>query len=108
MTHFSILEYGRIPRHDLPERSLRRLQEFDERLSRVEGKGVFDWSRLHDFRATNYVGVVQVPGVSVEILPKIDDPIGSHLDENLRQRAQSNLLYMLSLTKNLPIEERDL
>src|SRR5690242_12762358 len=111
MKHFPVLEYGAISRVELSPRALRQLQRCDELLVRAGGESIFDWSKLQYISARNYVGVVQVPGVTIEILPKIDSSAsasaGTAKDE-LRQRAQSNLLYMLSLTKNLPLQERDL
>lgn len=95
MREIEIREYDSIPRAELGGTLLRRLQRFDEGRARSSGDCIFDWSRLRDIRAKNYVGVAQVPGLRVEILPKIDD-------------ARDNLLYMLAFTRNIPIHERDL
>lgn len=101
-----VSEHGRIPRARITPLVQRRLQAFDERHASVEGDTVFDWSRRAEVRARNYVGVVQVPGCQIEILPKVDAvPENAALSPG---RAQRNLLYMLALATDLPIEQRDL
>ncbi len=113
MIELSIPEYGRIPRSDLGSTLLRRLQSFDEDHSRSSGSCIFDWSHLNYIRVQNYGGVVQVPRLRIQILPKIDT---SHrtADQPYRQGeaaqslAQANLLYMLAFTRRIPIRERDL
>ncbi|MFZ2631590.1 MAG: McrC family protein [Desulfosalsimonadaceae bacterium] len=108
-----IPEYGRIERLPHNARPLERLQAFDVNFARQNnGCQVFDWSRRDFVRANSYVGVIMVPGLTVEILPKIDIPdkettwgIAPYAS---RIRARDNLLYMLSLTRNVPVEERDL
>ena len=109
----SIPEFGRIPRAELGDRLLHRLQAFDERHSRTVGGCIFDWGHVHYVAARNYVGVVRVAGLTVEILPKVDDARHEDLrpyceGDQRRQRAQQNLLYMLSLTRRVPIRPRDL
>lgn len=113
MREISIPEFGRISRAELGGVLLRRLQAFDEAQVRTTGESAFDWSRMHFIRARSYVGVVQVPGLTVEILPKVDsstelDGHSYRKDDSGRLRAQENLLYMLSFTRRVPILERDL
>jgi len=107
-------EYGRIPRAELGETLCRRLHAFDSRHARQNGdKTIFDWDRLSVIRAQNYVGVVQIPGLTIEILPKVDrspeevESFSGTRDER-RVLAQHNLIYMLSLTQTIPVQERDL
>jgi len=109
----TVPEHGRIPRSAIDGRLLRRLQSADERLSSESGGPVFDWDHVHYVAATNYVGVVQVPGLTVEILPKIDtatEDTGRPFEPgDARQvKAQANLLYMLSFARKLPARPRDL
>ena len=68
----SILEYERVERASFCKRALGRLRRFDESFAGSSGHTIFDWSREKYLRAVNYVGVIQVPGLTVEILPKID------------------------------------
>lgn len=83
-----------------------RLRAFDEEYARRNrGITVFDWAARAYVKATSYVGVIQVPGLTVEILPKTDKDNNT---EDSLVLAQNNLLYMLSLTKTIPVEERDL
>lgn len=65
------------------------------------GGAVFHW-RAHSLVARHWVGVIQVPGVSVEILPKIERP-----GEDSLPFARKNLLYMLAVAGDLPLRERD-
>lgn len=112
MLRLSVPEFGRIPRDRLGDRIARRLQAFDERHASTTGEQVFDWSRVHYVRALNSVGVIQVPGAIIEILPKVDCEVtdGGVLPPGslTKLRAQQNLLYMLSLTRKLPLRDRDL
>jgi len=87
-----------------------RLRHFDfyhrEKNQRVRERKqkdrVFDWGYGYA-KAKQWVGVVQVPGLQVEILPKAgaNEAITSEL-------AASNLLYMLSVAGMIPLRERDL
>jgi len=115
MKHIVIPEYGRIYRENTPGHEhakpelIVRLQRFDERFAaRNDGQTVFDWSRRQYVRANSHVGVVQVPGLTVEILPKIDSRPTDDESGFKKDLAQRNLLYMLSLTCKVPIEERDI
>ncbi|MCM2357528.1 MAG: McrC family protein [Geobacteraceae bacterium] len=90
----------------VPRRLLERLQAFDNAYAlKHRGVTVFDWSARGYVKATNHVGVIQVPGLMVEILPKIDTPASRAENERL---AQENLLYMLAFTRRVPLLERDL
>ncbi len=111
MKEFSVREFGKIALSEISTHSLRCLRQLDSGHIRSKGETIFDWSRAKYLQAKNYVGVVQVPGLRVEILPKIDTPVdsGTPFESNSdRVIAQSNLLYMLALTKKIPVQERDL
>ena len=99
MKYLSVTEFERIPRKRLGSDLCTRLQQFDERFARSSGTTVFDWSRIAYVRARNWVGVVQVPGLQIEILPKTDSDEG---------QARKNLLFMMSVCRRLPIRERDI
>ncbi|MFC1609535.1 McrC family protein [Myxococcota bacterium] len=83
------------------ETEARALRRLDEDHHRRTGGTVFDWSRSTELVARDYVGVVCIPGLTLEILPKIDDPEGEHL-------AQKNLLYMLELAGAIRPKDRSL
>lgn len=90
----------------VPRRLLERLRIFDEGYAlKNRGVTIFDWSARKYMKATSHVGVIQVPGLTVEILPKIDSSASRAETEQL---AQNNLLYMLAFTRNVPLRERDL
>lgn len=85
-----------------------RLRTFD-RTDREDRDRVFDWFDGYA-RTTQWVGVVQVPGVQIEILPKIDAPTEAEADAEgvgVRRQARRNLLYMLSITGDVPVRSRD-
>lgn len=103
-----VREYGKIARGELSPLLQRELQRFDELHARSTADSIFDWSH-HDYLvAKNYVGVVQIPGLQIEILPKIDFKNEQGQETTGMQQARHNLLYMLSVTKHLPLKERDL
>ena len=99
MKQLSVTEFERISRKRLGSELCLRLQQFDERFARSSGATVFDWSRIGYVRARNWVGVVQLPGLQIEILPKTDSEQG---------QARKNLLLMMSVCRRLPIRERDI
>jgi 5-methylcytosine-specific restriction enzyme subunit McrC len=84
-----------------------RLRLFD-RKQHEERDRVFEWSDGFA-RTTQWVGVVQVPGLQVEILPKIDvlTPEGEEASEPAQHQARRNLLYMLSVSGDVPVRSRD-
>ena len=111
MKPFVIQEHTKIVRRDgestppyLKQRLYDRLKRFDQR-GRAEKDRVFSWGD-RSARATQWVGVIQVPGLQVEILPKIDEADLNGKDEKETQ-ARSNLLYMLSVAGQVPVRERD-
>ncbi|MBT0651542.1 McrC family protein [Geomobilimonas luticola] len=103
MQYLKVTEYERIPRTEQNRKLLSRIQGFDETWCGSGREPIFDWYDRRFVRARNYVGVIAVPGGSIEILPKIDKS-----DEPGKMRAQHNLLYMLSMTRKIVGEDRDL
>lgn len=106
MQQISIREYGKIPHEMIGIRLTRELQMFDERHALKSGDTIFDWSHRYYIKAKSFVGVIQIPGLSIEILPKTDD-IDLPEDTSVEQ-VRSNLLYMLGIAKQLPLHEREL
>lgn len=104
----TVIEFGRIQRSSLERRLVRRLEALDCEHTRLSGAPIFDWTRRDYFRALNHVGVVQVPGLQVQILPKIDELRRGDSDSDRAQLAQRNLLYMLSVARTIPLSERDI
>ena len=82
-----------------------RLRAFD-RVDREERDRIFDWSDGYA-RTTQWVGVVQVPGVQIEILPKVDALAVLTDAEQARYEARRNLLYMLSVSGYVPVRNRE-
>ena len=111
MKSFVVQEHTKIVRRDgestppyLEQRLYNRLKRFDQR-GRAEKDRVFSWSD-RSARTTQWVGVIQVPGLQVEILPKIDEADFNGKDGKEAQ-ARRNLLYMLSVAGQVPVRERD-
>lgn len=106
----SILEYESFPRSAVDKSVLRGLQRFDERQSTSSGNTVFDWSLLDVVKAKSFVGVIQIPGLQIEILPKVErSPLDSTDDPAIAtQESRQNLLFMLSMCRRIPFEERDI
>jgi 5-methylcytosine-specific restriction enzyme subunit McrC len=121
MLRLTVLERGRLERaaelsgvdslEGFGSASRRRVPAFlFDRLQRAEGiredrgeKAIFRWGRNKAYVGP-WVGVLQVPGLQLEILPKIEtedssDPLG---ETDLRD----NLLHMLSLAGITKVRER--
>ncbi len=83
----------------VPPVRFERLRRLDERLGQGNTRA-FEWFGDRA-RARQYVGVMQVAGLVVEILPKITPAIdgGQHF-------ARRNLLHMLQLAGDVPTRER--
>lgn len=96
----------------IPRRLMGKLRKFDEIHCRTARVSVFDWSARDYAKATSLVGIIQIPGLTVEILPKIDkeQTPAETPDESKTHSilAQHNLLYMLSMARKIPITEREI
>jgi len=91
--HLRILEYGLVHKSDVGARAFRELQRFDAALAGRNGTTVLDWSHPHHAKAGSMVGVLSVPGLTLEILPKLDrDASGTPAE---CAHAQRNLLAMM-------------
>lgn len=86
----------------LEERLFDRLYRHEAKLTR-QYKAIFQWER-HLAKPTQWVGVIQIPGLQLEIVPKIDasDDESENLDE-----ARNNLMWMLSLSGLVPFRFRE-
>ena len=87
----------------LDDRRYNLLQRFDRVYARG-GQNIFTWYADH-VKAMQWVGVIQLGQVQIEILPKIDDQDspGNHLGQ-----ARQNLLYMLAVAGDIPVRLRDI
>lgn len=118
MKRFVISEHGRIWKR--PDKGLTRdippdrvyldsrryglLQRFD-RLHARSGQNIFTWYADHA-KAMQWVGVIQLGRMQIEILPKIDDQ--EPVIGNQWGQTRQNLLYMLSVAGDIPIRYRDI
>ncbi len=107
MRHIALREYTRLYRGNsdtqsgtrgagrlyLSDLHFRRLRSYDESRATSEGRQILDWR--HRYATTRqWVGVIHIPGLCIEILPKVT--------------PRHNLLYMLMVSGELPFRERDL
>ena len=86
----------------LDSRIFDRLMAFDR--SRSDG-AIFDW-RIDEARVGQWVGVIQISGLLLELLPKIDGT-GDEAQEGV-VLARDNLLVMLGEAGKVPLRSRDL
>lgn len=119
MIRLSVAEHTRIVRREdqsaapwlgepsLPARLYDRLRRF-ERFGRGEREQVLEWGDGFA-RTTQWVGVIQVPGLQLELLPKVDrrEPEGPGDGAEIQHEARRNLLYMLALGGDVPVRNRD-
>jgi len=96
--HHTLREFEPLARSGLNSAASGRMQALDETGKRP----ALNWSRRQTIAATNWVGTMQVPGWSVDILPKTG--FGDVHEKVVRGR----LLRMLAIAGMMPIEERDL
>ena len=91
----------------LEERLYCRLEKYERQLTR-NGQPVFAW--YCDYaKANQWVGVVQVPGLQVEILPKVDSlSKPENGDGEQWGESRRNLLYMLAVAGDVPVRSRDI
>lgn len=91
----------------LEERLYRRLEKYEQQLVR-DGQPVFTWYN-DSLKANQWVGVLQVSGLQVEILPKVDNvDRAENIDRNQWGESRRNLLYMLAVAGVVPIRSRDI
>lgn len=101
----TVYELEKIPRERLGSRLARRLQKFDELHAGPTEAWIFDWQYRKFIQAQNWVGVIEIPGLSIEILPKIG--LRDESDPAALKTARRNLLYMLTLAGVLKVRPRD-
>lgn len=88
-----LLEHGRLARADIGDTAWEALRKLDRASAGSGSRGAFDWSAAKYAKARSLVGVLHVPGLVVEILPKIDDLTDAGSEEPTS--AQRVLLTML-------------
>src|SRR5438046_1429266 len=98
-------EYDRRYRSEIGKEALHELQLLDSRLATGGAGSIFDWSHPHYITAKNWVGVVQVRSLTIEILPKVDAPAACTSADS-DGTTQSNLLYMLVTAGYVPARDR--
>ncbi len=100
-----LLEHQSFPRVQLSPQMALVLQEFDEHHARKhDGETIFDWKYHREIKAKNWVGVIQIAELTIEILPKISDVNDKEVHDTWRR----NLLFMLWYSGSLPFSLRDI
>jgi 5-methylcytosine-specific restriction enzyme subunit McrC len=87
-----------------------RLKRFDDAFERANGTHVFDWNDRRFIRATNQIGVLQIPGLTIEILPKTDAHVRDFrpavdLEAEDVGTTRFNLLQMLRVARDVPLRK---
>lgn len=120
MRKITLFEHGRLRRwrgREAPPRPTVRETFLEdrlyERLRKLDSHGqrpdepIFTWF-ADSAKAEQWVGVIQVPGLQVEILPKMDLPSASEQPgESTVGGVRANLLYMLALAGKIPFRPRE-
>lgn len=108
MRRYSVREWQALPRGDgegcIPPHLAQRLVALAKAspFAGRGGGGVLE-DRRHDLRARGVVGVLAVPGCTLEILPKID--VGERHDSQEETREiRKRLVHMLAVALDLKIE----
>lgn len=84
----------------LQEHELRKLYEFNDQHENKYFTGIRDGIKF-----TSYVGVIQIAGLTLEILPKADKHIYDAEDYKAASTRWRNvLLQMLAITRHIPVE----
>ena len=91
---------------DVGARAFYTLHRFDAERAGRNGSTVLDWSHPHYAKAGSWVGVLSVPGLTVEILPKLDRD-ATETDDVLAH-AQRNLLAMMRRAGWIRFRDADL
>jgi 5-methylcytosine-specific restriction enzyme subunit McrC len=103
----SLREYGRlyVGEFDPAKPSVTAEQAaFLTGLKPVYGFDVFKWTNRHTITAQQYVGTVQVGGLTIDVLPKIEGAAAAASDTAVRH----NLVAMLLVALDLDIGEGDM
>lgn len=103
----SLREYGRlyVGEFDPAKPSVTAAQAaFLTDLKPVYGFEVFKWTNRHTITAQQYVGTVQVGGLTIDVLPKIEGAAAAASDMAVRH----NLVAMLLVALDLDIAEGDM
>lgn len=88
----------------LPRHLWERLKTFDSRhFGKNKRETAFDWSNPRYAKAKSFVGIFQIPGLTIEILPKVCK--GNPTAE--REAGLKSLLFMLSYIKKIPLLRRN-
>lgn len=82
-----------------------RLKRFDQQRQDDKDR-VFAWGDGYA-RAQQWVGVIQVHGLQVEVLPKVDPAVAAGGKQE-QHETRRNLLYMLAVAGDVPVRSRDL
>ena len=103
----TLFEYEKCPYEELFDWGIETILAGIESLNQTSGKQILSLSHKY-FSATQYVGMIQVENVIIEILPKIDYIIDGAQEEGQSQSAASNLLIMLAYANNMEFDSQTL
>ncbi|MHA1280063.1 MAG: McrC family protein [Candidatus Helarchaeota archaeon] len=103
----SLFEFEKCPYAELVDWDLDKILAGIESLNETSGTQILALRHKH-FSATQYVGMIQINNIVIEVLPKIDYSTNGKLGEGDRQSVASNLLVMLAYAYNVNFDSQTL
>ena len=113
MRQVTLFEHQSVPYETFGEDRLEQILSDLEKLNAASGSELFRLGRTR-LQATQIVGVVQLPDLIIEVLPKIDYELsgvpgsGTPVRDREFESAARNLLHLLSYTHNIRFHHEDL
>ena len=103
----TLFEYDQCPYEELLDWGGDKVLEGIEGLNKSSGKQLIALSHNY-LSGTQFVGMVQVGNVVIEVLPKIDYALEGEVEDGQNKSAASNLLIMLAYANNIEFDSQTL
>ena len=103
----TLFEYDQCPYEELLDWGSDKVLEGIEALNKSSGKQLIALSHNY-LSGTQFVGMVQVGNVVIEVLPKIDYAIEGEVEDGQNKSAASNLLIMLAYANDIEFDSQTL
>ncbi|MHA1331759.1 MAG: McrC family protein [Candidatus Hodarchaeales archaeon] len=103
----TLFEYEKCPYDELANCDLDMILDGIESLNEASNKQLISLGHKY-FSATQFVGMLQIGDVIIEVLPKIDYVIDKGFEDEGVKSAASNLLVMLAYAYNIKLDSQTL